>query len=204
MASADGCSAVDRRDFTWREVPFMRPPYVRLMDKLYWLCVAIGIVSIVCMTCLIFIGVIMRYVFFVGASFAEPMSIFFAVQLTLYGAAACYRAQAHLSLQFFVQQLPQAPQRVISVAVHALMALIALAMIYFGTNLAQITWFQSYPEFIYIRVGFVYSAIPGGGLALLLFVIESFFYPGTMISEEEEEIHRALIHADEESRRLGL
>lgn len=181
----------------------MRPQYVRVMDKLYWLCITIGVVSIVCMTGLIFVGVVMRYVFFKGASFAEPMSIFFTVQLTMYGAAACYRAQSHLSLQFVVQKLPSATQTIIGYLVNALMASIALAMIVYGTSLAQTTWFQSYPEFSYVQVGFVYSAIPGGGLVLLLFVIETVFYPNAMVSEEKEEVRRALLHADEEDRKLG-
>lgn len=187
-----------------RDEPSMRPPFVRLMDKLYWICVAIAIVSIVCMTCLIFVGVVMRYVFFKGASFAEPLSIFFAVQLTLYGAAACYRAGAHLSLQFFVKRLPSGLARAADIVVQILMAVIALTMVYYGINLARTTWFQSYPEFIYVRVGFVYSAIPGGGFALLLFVIEHFFYPHPMRTEEEEELERALLHTEEESRKLGI
>lgn len=182
----------------------MRPRYVRIMDWLYWLCVIIGSVSIVCMTGLIFVGVVMRYVFLKGASFAEPMSIFFAVQLTLYGAAVCYRAKAHLSLQFIVQNLSPVLQDVVRRAVSALMAIIAIAMVFYGTSLAETTWFQSYPEFSYVRVGFVYSAIPGGGLVLLLFVIEQVFYRDPMISEEEEEMRRALLHAEAEARKLGL
>ena len=54
----------------------MRPLYVRLMDKLYLVCVVVGVVSVVSMVTLIFTGVVMRYVFEMGARFAEPMSIF--------------------------------------------------------------------------------------------------------------------------------
>ena len=67
----------------------VRPAYVRVMDKLYLLCMVVCVISIVCMTVLIFTGVVSRYVFEVGARFAEPMSIFFTVQLTLYGSAIC-------------------------------------------------------------------------------------------------------------------
>jgi TRAP-type C4-dicarboxylate transport system permease small subunit len=35
-----------------------------------------------------------------------PISIFLAIQLTFYGAAACYRAGAHISLKMFVDLLP--------------------------------------------------------------------------------------------------
>lgn len=181
----------------------MRPLYVRVMDALYVLCMVIAIVSIVSMTVLIFVGVIMRYVFYMGAAFAEPSSIFFAVQLTLYGAAACYRAQAHLRIHFFAQALPERVQWIPDAIVKLLMAVIAIAMIYYGWDLVQTTWFQAYPEFTLIRVGAVYSAIPGGGLILLLFVIESVFYPRAMAGDEEEEVRRAIEHAEEEARKLG-
>ena len=45
--------------------------YVRAMDKLYWACIAIGVVSLVAMTGLIATGVFMRYLFNLGAQFAE-------------------------------------------------------------------------------------------------------------------------------------
>jgi TRAP-type transport system small permease protein len=181
-----------------------RPLYVRVLDKLYLLCIAIAVISVVAMTVLIFVGVIMRYIFYMGAAFAEPMSIFFAVQLAMYGAAACYRAQSHLRLQFVTGLLQASGQRRLEILVHVLMAIIALAMIYYGVNLAETTWFQAYPEFTYVRVGFVYSAIPGSGLITLLFAIEAIRYPHMMMSEEEEEIRRAELHADEEARKLGF
>ena len=181
----------------------MRPLYVRLMDKLYLVCVVVGVVSVVSMVTLIFTGVVMRYVFEMGARFAEPMSIFFTVQLTMYGAAACYRVHAHLRLQVFVKMLPQKWQTVPEHAVHLLMGVIAALMIYYGASLSETTWFQSYPEFEYVRVGLVYSAIPGSGVILLLFVIEAFVFPHVVAEVDEEELARALEHAEAEERRLA-
>jgi len=180
----------------------MRAFYTGLMDKLYWLCIGICVVSIVIMTGLIFSGVIMRVGFLMGARFAEPLSIFFAVQLTMYGAAACYRAHVHLRLQVFVKMLPSMAQRVIEIGVHLLMGTIAVLMIVYGASLTQTTWFQSYPEFEYVRVGLVYSAIPGSGFVTLLFVIEAILFRHTE-EEADEEMQRALEHADEERRRLA-
>ncbi len=181
----------------------MRPLYVRLMDKLYLACVVVGVVSVVSMVTLIFTGVVMRYGFLMGARFAEPMSIFFTVQLTMYGAAACYRVHAHLRLQYFVKLLPQKWQAVPDYTVQLLMGVIAVLMIYYGASLAETTWFQSYPEFEYVRVGLVYSAIPGSGVILLLFVIEALFFPHVMDETEDEELTRALEHAEAEERRLA-
>jgi TRAP-type C4-dicarboxylate transport system permease small subunit len=182
----------------------VRPAYVRVMDKLYLLCMVVCVVSIVCMTVLIFFGVISRYFFAVGARFAEPMSIFFTVQLTMYGAAMCYRSQAHLRLELFVRMLPERLQHFPHYAVHVLMAIIACLMVYYGYSLAETTWFQSYPEFDEIRVGVVYSAIPGGGAVLLLFVIERVFYHDTLVELEGEEMRHAMELAEKEASKLNL
>jgi TRAP-type C4-dicarboxylate transport system permease small subunit len=179
----------------------MRAVYTSLMDKLYWLCIGICIVSIVVMTGLIFTGVIMRVGFLMGARFAEPLSIFFAVQLTMYGAAACYRAHVHLRLRVFVNMLPLMAQRVIEIVVHLLMGVIAVLMIIYGASLTHTTWFQSYPEFDYVKVGLVYSAIPGSGIVTLLFVIEAILFRHTE-EEADEELQHALEHAEEERRRV--
>jgi len=182
----------------------MRPVYVRLMDKLYLLCVAICVVSVVCMTVLIFIGVIMRYIFLIGAHFAEPLSIFFAVQLTMYGAAACLRAGVHLRLMLFVDMLPERLRVWPVHVVQLLLAAVGLFMVYYGQSLVRTTWFQYYPEFDYVKVGLVYSAIPISGLFTFLFVIESWLYPDAMALDRAEEERRTREFAEEEARRLSL
>jgi TRAP-type C4-dicarboxylate transport system permease small subunit len=182
----------------------MRPGYVRAMDKLYLLCMVICVISIVCMTVLIFSGVVTRYFFAVGARFAEPMSIFFTVQLTMYGSAICYRSQAHLRLELFVRMLPDRLQKLPNYIVNALMATVACLMVYYGFSLAKTTWFQSYPEFDEIKVGVVYSAIPGGGAVLLLFVIEHVFYRDRVAQLEGEELRHAMDLAEREASKLDL
>lgn len=173
------------------------------MAWLYAACIVVGAVSIVCMTALIFTGVIMRYVFEVGARFAEPMAIFFTVQLTMYGAAACYRAQAHLYMAYFVGLLSPPLRRAAALLVHALMAAIAVAMIWYGVSLARTTWFQFYPEFDYVKVGLVYSGIPGSGVVLLLFIVEAVLWPRPPAGPDQEEIEAALHHAGTAEKRLG-
>lgn len=180
----------------------MRARYISAMDKLYFLCIAIGVVSVVCMTVLIFTGVVMRYIFHVGAQFAEPMSIFFAVQLTMYGAAACYRARAHLGLELFVAMLPSWHRRIVQWTVLLLLAALATFMIVYGISLTNTTWFQAYPEFTYIRVGFVYSAIPGSGLVMLLFVIEAAFFHRNGSENGELDLQHRVAQAGTQAQKL--
>jgi len=150
--------------------------YVRTMDKVYWFCIGIGVLSVIAMTGLIGTGVFLRYVFNHGAQFAEPCAIFFSIQLTFYGAAACLRAGGHLRLEIVLKALPDRWALIADKAIHLLLAGFAAYMMIWGISLSRTTWFQSYPEFQYVKVGLVYTAIPVAGFITLLFVIESLFF----------------------------
>jgi TRAP-type C4-dicarboxylate transport system permease small subunit len=155
----------------------LRPTYVRLMDLLGHACVLLAALSIVGMALIIAWSVYTRYVLVQGSFWAEPISIMLAVQMTFYGAAACYRASAHISIDVLVRALPRGlPRRAADLLVEGLMAVISLAMIWYGIGLVRATYNQVYPEFQLIRVGAVYSAVPGSGLVMLLFVIERLLY----------------------------
>jgi TRAP-type C4-dicarboxylate transport system permease small subunit len=151
--------------------------YRSAMIGLERLCLVICVVAITCMTALIFVGVVLRYGFAQGAQFAEPMAIYFTIQLTFYGGAACYRAGTHLKLEFIVKAMPSPLRRLAHYAVDGLMVATSVFMIVYGISLVQTTWLQAYPEFEYVRVGWVYTAIPGSGVVLLLFVLESLLLP---------------------------
>lgn len=174
----------------------MRDIYVRWMERLQTLCFFWCGLSLVAMAVLIFTGVVMRYGFGVGARFAEPMSIFFSVQLAMYGAAACYRVGAHLRLAFFVDLMPERVAPIVDFFVQVLLGAVAVAMVWYGFSLAQTTWFQSYPEFTAIRVGVVYAAIPISGAIFLLFVIEHLLFGKQGIDYEEEELREAIKQAE--------
>lgn len=150
----------------------MRDSYGRLMGALYRVCMAIAGAAIVLMTLIIAWSVLVRYGFGTGAFWAEPVAIFLAVQLTFFGAAACYRANAHISIDTIVRALPERLHGPLDVLVELLMGAISLFMIVYGARLVATTWSQVYPEFELLRVGLVYGSIPASGLLILLFVVE--------------------------------
>jgi len=122
-------------------------------------------------------GVYTRYVLNQGSFWAEPVSIMLVIQMTFFGAAACYRASAHISIDVLVRLLPAGPARALADRlVDLLVGVMALAMIWYGANLVSTTWFQLYPELQQIRVGTVYLALPLSGLVTLLFVVERLVY----------------------------
>lgn len=149
--------------------------YVKLMDGLYFTCVFIASSALTIMSVIIAWGVFTRYVLGSGSFWPEPISIFLAIQLTFYGAAACYRADTHIRLRMLTNFLPPALHPWQDKLVDLLMAGICLFMVIWGSSLVKTTYFQAYPEFQYIRVGVAYSAIPIAGLITLLFVVEKAF-----------------------------
>ena len=162
--------------------------YIKLMDALYFICVFIAGSALVIMSSIIAWGVFTRYVLGSGSFWPEPISIFLAIQLTFYGAAACYRAGTHISLKMFVDLLPPALKRWQHHFVDLLMAAICVFMVTYGASLVKTTYFQSYPEFQYIRVGVAYSAIPIAGLITLLFVIEKVFIMPNLTDTKGDDV----------------
>jgi len=166
----------------------MTSRYIKLMDLLYFICVFIAGGALFIMSTIIAWGVFTRYILESGSFWPEPISIFLAIQLTFYGAAACYRAGTHISLQMFAQMLPAPLKRWQRHVVDLLMAAICLFMVTYGASLVKTTYFQAYPEFQYIRVGVAYSAIPIAGLITLLFVIEKVVIRPSLPTAKEGDI----------------
>src|SRR6201993_3835878 len=100
--------------------------YRRAMDYLYWLCVLIGVTSLVLISAVIPWAVFTRYVLNSAASWPEPMAVLLTIVLTFFGAAGCYRRGLHMNIGFFVGMLPDLPRRAMGFVVEALMAVMAL------------------------------------------------------------------------------
>jgi TRAP-type C4-dicarboxylate transport system permease small subunit len=144
----------------------------RSMDALYWACATLAGAALVLVSVVIPYGVYTRYVLNSAASWPEPAAILLTIVLTFFGAAACYRVGAHMSITVAVRALPPLPQRVVELIAEALMALISLFMLLYGEGLVKTTWHQSIAEFPFLSVGVTYLPIPIGGAVTLLFVAE--------------------------------
>jgi TRAP-type C4-dicarboxylate transport system permease small subunit len=144
----------------------------RTMDALYWACATIAGVALVLVSFVIPFGVYTRYVLNSAASWPEPAAILLTIVMTFFGAAACYRIGAHMSVSVIVRMLPPLGQRLVEFVSEGLMAVISLFMLVYGEGLVETTWHQSIAEFPFLSVGVTYLPIPIGGAVTLLFVIE--------------------------------
>jgi TRAP-type C4-dicarboxylate transport system permease small subunit len=133
----------------------MDPLYVRLMDRFYVASIWVAGTAIFFMSLIIPWGVFTRYVLGTGSQWPEPIAILLMMSFTFVGAAAAYRAGAHIAVTMFTERLPASLKRAGDVLVHALMVVICLFVV--------LPW---------LPVGVTYAAIPIGSVITLLFVIE--------------------------------
>ncbi len=150
----------------------MRAGYLRAMDALYVACVALAGVSLVLITLIIPWGVYTRYVLNRGSAWPEPLSILLMIVFTFLGAAAVYRANAHIAVTLLTDRLPGPLARPLGLVVDLLMAGLSVFMVVWGFELVRVTWYQVIAEFPFLSVGITYLPLPVGGLITLFFIVE--------------------------------
>lgn len=144
----------------------------KALDVVYSCCIWIAGSCIFVMSLIIPWGIFTRYVLGTGSQWPEPITILLMVVFTFLGAAAAYRAGAHIAVAMLTDRLPRGLQRQLRGVVHLLMLGVSAFMIFYGTRLCMGTWGQSIPELPWLPVGLTYVPLPLGGLVTLLFVLE--------------------------------
>ncbi len=150
----------------------MREKILKSLDALYLTCIWSAGAAIFFMSIIIPIGVFARYVIGAGAQWPEPIAILLMVVFTFLGAAAAYRAGAHIAVAMLTDRLPAALKRPLELVVDACMIAICLFVIVYGTKLVLGTMGQNLAELPWLPVGFTYAPLPLGSLFTLIFVVE--------------------------------
>ena len=154
----------------------MNHPVVRLLDGLYLACIWIAGVALVIMCVVIPIGVFGRYVLGFGAQWPEPIAILMMVLFTFFGAAAAYRAGAHIAVAMLTDRLPPPLQKACAGFVHLCMLAASGFVLVWGMRLVQGTMGQTISELPWLPVGITYLPLPLGSLVTLLFVLETIVF----------------------------
>jgi TRAP-type C4-dicarboxylate transport system permease small subunit len=154
----------------------MQERLLRFNDTLYLACIWISGLSIFGMSLIIPWGIFTRYVLGTGSQWPEPIAILLMVIFTFFGAAAGYRAGAHIAVGMMVERLPQGMRSMLAKMVTFLMGIVAAFMSWYGIKLCIALWGQGISELPWLPVGATYLPVPIGGLITLVFVIEYFFF----------------------------
>ncbi|BAP43351.1 TRAP transporter small permease [Pseudomonas sp. 21LCFQ02] len=166
----------------------MKNLFLRLNDVLYSSCIWIAGLSILAMSLIIPWGIFARYVLGSGSSWPEPVAILLMVVFCFIGAAASYRAGAHMAVAMVTDRLPPVPKRAAALLVQVLMVAVCVYMTYYGTRLCMTTWNQYLASLPGVRVGMTYAPIPVGGLLTLSFVLEKLIWG--------DQSHRKVVRFD--------
>lgn len=150
----------------------MNHPVVRALDGLYLACIWISGIALAVMCLVIPIGVFGRYVLGVGAQWPEPIAILMMVLFTFFGAAAAYRAGAHIAVQMLTDRLPPPLRRACAGFVHLAMLTLSVFVLVWGLQLVNGTMGQTLSELPWLPVGITYLPLPLGSLVTLLFILE--------------------------------
>ena len=150
----------------------MKNLFLRANDTLYRACIWVAGLSILTMSLIIPWGIFARYVLGTGSSWPEPVAILLMVVFSFVGAAASYRAGAHMAVAMVTDRLPPLQRRLVALLVQVLMILVCVFMTYYGTKLCITTWNQFLASLPGVRVGMTYAPIPVGGVLTLVFVLE--------------------------------
>ncbi|WP_374445360.1 TRAP transporter small permease [Stella sp.] len=150
----------------------MSDAYRRAMDALYLACVGLAGLAVVVITLVVPWGVFTRYVLNHGSAWPEPLAILLMVLFTFLGAAACYRANAHIAVDMIAGATPPRVRRALALLVDLLLGAISLFMVVYGLELCHATWHQVIAEFPFLSVGITYLPLPLGGAVTLLFIAE--------------------------------
>lgn len=150
----------------------MRTNIPKALDGVYLACIWSAGIAITFMSIIVPLGVFARYVLGFGAQWPEPIAILLMVVFTFLGAAASYRAGAHIAVAMLTSRLPAGLQKPAEVLVDLAMAAICLFVVVYGTKLCLGTMGQTLAELPWLPVGVTYSPLPLGALLTLIFVIE--------------------------------
>ncbi|MDO8405773.1 MAG: TRAP transporter small permease [Pseudomonas sp.] len=150
----------------------MKNLLLRINDKIYMTCIWVAGLSVLTISLIIPWGVFARYVLGTGSSWPEPAAILLMMVFTFIGAAASYRAGAHMAVAMLTDRMPPGVRNAMAIVSQLLMATICLFMTIWGTKLCLSTWNQFMSAMPTLRVGITYMPIPIGGLLTLIFVLE--------------------------------
>ena len=154
----------------------MEPRFLRLMDHVYVACIWAAGAAITLMCLIVPWGVFTRYVLGTGSRWPEPVAILLMMVFTFIGAAAAYRANAHIAVTMLTDVLPRPLQRAAEVLVDLLMVLASGFVAWYGGRRSLETMGQSIAELPWLPVGVTYASLPIGSAITLLFVLERRLY----------------------------
>ena len=130
---------------------------------------ASAIVLIVGMAIIVLTGVFYRYVIQRALPWYDEVAEYLLVWLTFYGSVLASHRNAHIGFEDLAQYVPRVLRPIYAVSAGVVVLLAQAALFYYGWALVGAASFDAAVSVRWLRLSWVYSAIPiGGGLMFLI------------------------------------
>lgn len=145
-----------------------------------WLNLSERIISILCVISLAIMAVMgilqvfFRYVIASSLTFSEELTIFMFIWSVALGSAIALRKGSHAAIELFVNWLPAKLKKAVLIFGILLSVAFFLLLIIKGIDLTQTVHKQLSPA-MQIPMSYAYSAIPTGGLFMLIYSLEQLY-----------------------------
>ena len=148
--------------------------YTTLLQKLTWLLELAVILAVGALVLDVLWGVCTRFILGSPSRWTEEVATFLLIWVSLLGAAVAFGRREHLGVDYVVNKLDPAAQKLLALAVQiVVIAFASAAMIYGGYVLVSETLHsgQVTPA-LGVKMGYVYLAVPVSGVFIVLFCLE--------------------------------
>jgi TRAP-type C4-dicarboxylate transport system permease small subunit len=139
--------------------------FSRVITVLEWWAVLL----LVLMVALVSVGVFFRYVLNASLAWYDEFASYLLVWLTFYGAVTASYRRRHIGFEMVVSRLMPNTRKVTEVVAELLILGFQFVLFYYGWLLARKMGDETAISLPWIKMGWVYSALPiAGGLMLLI------------------------------------
>ncbi len=140
---------------------------LRAIDRrVVWVNRALMIAALAAMAVIVFANVMLRYLTDASIEWSEEVARYLMIWLTFLGIGPVLRVGGHIAVDSLQEALPSGAARILRTLVLTLVAVLCVAMIWYGHALVQRTAFQTTPV-TEISFSIVSAAVPTGFLLAL-------------------------------------
>jgi TRAP-type C4-dicarboxylate transport system permease small subunit len=150
------------------------PSSLTKMDKFANAVESVMIVLTVSMVVLVTYQVFGRYVLHYTPPWSEEMAVYLMIWFGMIGIAAGLRRDAHMSLHYFADKMPQAVQRALVFIKYGLILIYTGVLTNEGINMVLLTTGQKSPA-MGLTISYVYLSLPVSMVLMAIYTIELLF-----------------------------
>ncbi|QAA94763.1 hypothetical protein CKA81_13590 [Pollutimonas thiosulfatoxidans] len=129
------------------------------------------VVMLLAMTTVLFAQIVFRYFFELPLVWSEEMALVLMLWITFLGAALLLETKEHISIDFLVEMMPAASQRILAILAAILLLIFNIALTY-GSFLVVEATASSITPGMKISVGWHYGGAMVGGFLLAVVSLE--------------------------------